>query len=219
MTQQEKVKEHVSRMMMTLGVKSVRMDDVATSLGMSKRTLYEMFGDKEELLYQCIRFFEEQSHLRCVNQVASLDNCLEVILVGIRDMVAVAPVMGRLHRNLRRFYPHVYARLEEGTQHRVKGGLRQWLMRCVEDGYMTSTSNCDFVVNILHNSVQGAMVYDDSETRDPLEIVSLMSYSLVIFIRGLCTPKGVEIIDRCFDKYFGNIPAPDTLIKEQEAAV
>ena len=54
MTQREKVVEHVSQMIMALGVKSVRMDDVAGSLGMSKRTLYEMFGDKEELLYQCM---------------------------------------------------------------------------------------------------------------------------------------------------------------------
>ena len=39
MTQREKVVEHVSQMIMALGVKSVRMDDVAGSLGMSKRTL------------------------------------------------------------------------------------------------------------------------------------------------------------------------------------
>jgi hypothetical protein len=30
----------------------------------------------------------------------------------------------------------------------------------------------------------------------------------VIFIRGLCTMRGIEIIDGCFDKYFGTLPKP-----------
>ena len=84
MTQQEKVVAHVSQMIMTLGVKSVRMDDVAASLGMSKRTLYEMFGDKEELLYQSMIYLMQQ-HRRCMSQsVADCENILEVLLRSVR---------------------------------------------------------------------------------------------------------------------------------------
>lgn len=39
------------QMFATQGIKSVRMDDIAQHLGVSKRTLYELFGDKEGLLY------------------------------------------------------------------------------------------------------------------------------------------------------------------------
>ena len=46
-------------MIKSLGVKSVRMDDVATSLGMSKRTLYEMFGDKEEIEAHLSKYLQE----------------------------------------------------------------------------------------------------------------------------------------------------------------
>ena len=37
-------------MFATQGIKAVRMDDIARSLGVSKRTLYEQFGDKQGLL-------------------------------------------------------------------------------------------------------------------------------------------------------------------------
>ena len=60
MTQKEKVIAHVAQMVLTLGVKSVRMDDVAQSLGMSKRTLYEMFGDKEELIFESVKYHSER---------------------------------------------------------------------------------------------------------------------------------------------------------------
>ena len=47
-TQREKIVDHVWQMIITMGIKAVRMDDVANVMGMSKRTLYEMFGDKED---------------------------------------------------------------------------------------------------------------------------------------------------------------------------
>ena len=36
------------------GIKSITMDDIAAALGISKRTLYEVFSDKESLLKECI---------------------------------------------------------------------------------------------------------------------------------------------------------------------
>lgn len=42
------------------GVKSVRMDDIANSLGISKRTLYEIYSNKEELLLEGVRLKEEE---------------------------------------------------------------------------------------------------------------------------------------------------------------
>ena len=45
-----RVVETASKSFMTLGIKAVHMDDIASSLSISKRTLYELFGDKEELL-------------------------------------------------------------------------------------------------------------------------------------------------------------------------
>ena len=69
MTQREKVVEQVSEMIKNLGLKSVRMDDVANTLGMSKRTLYEMFGGKDELLYESLCFMMDE-RLRKLSQIA-----------------------------------------------------------------------------------------------------------------------------------------------------
>ena len=63
------------------GIKSITMDDIATSLGISKRTLYEVFSDKETLLEECItegqkegmNFEECTCHLRkCIGSSAEM---------------------------------------------------------------------------------------------------------------------------------------------------
>ena len=51
------------------GVKSVRMDDIASRLGVSKRTIYELFGDRESLIVECVRHFyasQDEKHDRRV---------------------------------------------------------------------------------------------------------------------------------------------------------
>ena len=47
MTQRELIVEQAAKMFVNQGVKAVRMDDIAHELSISKRTLYELFGDKE----------------------------------------------------------------------------------------------------------------------------------------------------------------------------
>lgn len=211
MTQRELIVGQAAKMFVNHGVKAVRMDDIAHELSVSKRTLYELFGDKEELLYLCIKHFIEQGRARRERLISEIDNDLEIMLSSLRDMISVAPASARMRRNMRRFYPSVFKRLEEEVQQESRNDLKRWLGKCVERGYMEPTSDCDLVVKVLYESVQGMMLSDNFENENMLNIISTISYSILIFIRGLCTVEGIKIIDSCFDKYFGNISALDTL--------
>lgn len=210
MTQKEIIVEHAMKMFVAQGIKAVRMDDIAQELSISKRTLYELFGDKEELLYQSMLLYAQQNKSRRTRQIAELNDPLEIMLLSLRDMIEGAPTVSRMHRNMKRFYPRVVEKLHCDDVYE-KQNLKKWLNYCVARGYMTETSDCDFVVNIISQSVQGIMLPETFEARNSLELLSAMSYSLIIFIRGLCTVEGIEVFDRCYRCYFGNIPAPNTL--------
>ena len=211
MTQREIIIESASKMFVAQGVKAVRMDDIAQELSMSKRTLYELFGDKEELLYQSLLHFLVEGHKRRNEQCRSVENSLEIMLLCLRDMVAYAPVSCRLRTNLKRFYPSVFERLENDAHANSQSDLRRWVKECVASGYFTTTADSELVIRVLQDSVQGIMLVDKFDTVDNIHLVSKITYAIVIFIRGLCTVSGIEVIDRCFDKYFGNIQSIDTL--------
>ena len=211
MTQREIIIECASKMFVAQGVKAVRMDDIAQELSMSKRTLYELFGDKEELLYQSLLHFLVEGHKRRNEQCRSVENSLEIMLLSLRDMIAYAPVACRLRTNLKRFYPSVFERLENDAHANSQSDLRRWVKECVASGYFTTTADSELVIRVLQDSVQGIMLVDKFDTVDNVHLVSKITYAIVIFIRGLCTVSGIEVIDRCFDKYFGNIQSIDTL--------
>lgn len=211
MTQREIIIECASKMFVAQGVKAVRMDDIAQELSMSKRTLYELFGDKEELLYQSLLHFLVEGQKRRNEQCRSVENSLEIMLLCLRDMIAYAPVSCRLRTNLKRFYPSVFERLENDAHANSQSDLRCWVKECVASGYFTTTADSELVIRVLQDSVQGIMLVDKFDTVDNIHLVSKITYAIVIFIRGLCTVSGIEVIDRCFDKYFGNIQSIDTL--------
>ena len=65
----------------TKGIKSITMADIAAALGISKRTLYEVFEDKETLLREVILKNQEDKNEFLENLLAESTNVLEVILV------------------------------------------------------------------------------------------------------------------------------------------
>lgn len=208
MTTKEIIVDSATKMFVSQGIKAVRMDDIARELSISKRTLYELFGDKEELIYQSIKHHSQLLKARRDELISQTNNPLEAMIVALRDMIADAPVSCRLRRNILRFYPAVYQRLEKEMQSESRNTLSSWIKVCVEQGYFTTTADCDFVVRVLHDSAGGIIGADSYEANDHLEQMAMVSYSLVIFIRGLCTMRGIEIIDGCFNKYFGTLPKP-----------
>ena len=210
MTQKEIIVSRAAKMFMAEGVKSVRMDDIAHELSVSKRTLYELFGDKEELIYEAICHFEE-AHTRRSAICSEVGNELEAMLVSLRDMITRAPEVARVRRNLERFYPKVNMRLEANGMMRSKSELREWLAASINRGYLTPTANCDLVVDVLHNCVQGMLVVEYSDDTRSANVVSKVACSVLIFIRGLCTPEGLEVVDRCFSAYYNNICVSETL--------
>lgn len=205
MTQKENIIHHASKMFVEQGIKAVRMDDIAQELSISKRTLYEMFNDKEELIYQSIRYYSEEARERRLQYIRNISNSLEIMVLSLRDMIDGAPLAGRIRRNMRRFYPSVYERLEQDVQSKSKEDLERWVEACVENGYFEKSVKIRFAVDVLHHSVHGMLVNTLDEERPSNELVEMMSYSLLVFIRGLCTIEGQRIIDECTVKYFNNI--------------
>ena len=202
MTQRDNIIHHASKMFVEQGIKAVRMDDIAQELSISKRTLYELFGDKEELIFQSIKHYSEQARERRIKQILDLDNPLEIMVICIRDMIDAAPVAGRIRRNMRRFYPTVFAKLEEEVQATSQNDLKRWVSECLECGYFDRRIRSEYAIKLIHHSVHGVLVNTLHEETPSDELVSLISYSLRIFIRGLCTVEGQRVIDECTQKYF-----------------
>ena len=62
------------------GIRHVKMDDVAKELGISKRTLYEIFDKKEDLLYEGVKFYLGDRRTQMETKAQECKNVMEIIL-------------------------------------------------------------------------------------------------------------------------------------------
>lgn len=79
----DRIIETASEAFTAHGIKSITMDDIAASLSISKRTLYEVFQDKESLLTECILKRQEEMNTFLAETLANSKMFLKLYLYAI----------------------------------------------------------------------------------------------------------------------------------------
>ncbi len=199
--QRETIIKSAAEMFVEQGIKAVRMDDIARHIGVSKRTLYEMFGDKEELLYQCLSYYVQERDRRHAELGAQAQNVLEAMLLVFGDVMDSAEVSHRLQSNLRRFYPKVYERLV--AERCSRDGLEQFkvaLLRGVDEGYFQGVVDFNLAISLLRYSVEGLMLRKDVLLSHNMSTNDALVFLIVNFLRGISTERGMRFIDDFLEK-------------------
>lgn len=200
--QRESIIKSAAEMFVEQGIKAVRMDDIARHIGVSKRTLYEQFGDKEELLYQCLSYYSREQDRQHAELGARAENILEAMLLVFGKVMETAEVGLRLQSSLRRFYPRVYERIMD--EHRCRKGLDQFkvaLLRGVEEGFFLGGGvDFDLAITLLRYSVEGLVIRKDVLLSHNMSTNEALVFLIVNFLRGISTEKGVRFIDDFLEK-------------------
>ncbi len=201
MLEKEYIIERASEMFVANGIKSVRVDDIARGLGMSKRTLYEMFGDKEELLYLCMSYFlnKQRDEVNIITK-DSTATILDAMLHGFLNMMQYTEVNHRIMNNLQRFYPKIFSRIHAESGEVGRTNLKRAIQRCVEEGYFDTKFNMDLAITVLYYSAMGVIARQDFPYPEGVSQHEAFCHIIVCFFRGVATPKGLEVIDNFIAK-------------------
>ena len=196
MSKREIVIRRAAEMIAELGVKSLRVDDLAHDLGVSKRTLYEMFGDKEELLYHSLKFLFQKEADEVQQAVAESQSGIPALFDMFDAMMERGATRKRVMENLAKFYPMLYERVMTENRDYGLAVLRQRLLALVEEGLISEMVNIDLSVTMFYYTSMGLMrrngrlVLPNGVTEQ-----DAFRYTIVNFFRGIATLKGVEQID------------------------
>lgn len=189
------VKEHVvaaaAKAFMLKGVKTVRMDDIATGLSISKRTLYELFHDKEDLLLDVMKLHREEMMEYMGEVTSKANNVLEVLLKFYQRSAQDFQNTNRKFFEDMEKYPRVVAYIAESRKENLDAAM-EFYRKGVEQGIFRKDVNYDIV---------RAMVCEQMDILIRSEICKSYSlaeiYETVVFMhmRGISTEKGLDIVN------------------------
>lgn len=179
------------------GIKSIRMDDIANKLKMSKRTLYEIFEDKETLLKECILCHQYQNQKALEEIVNNSSNVLEVILKCYKGSIEM------YHKTNWKFfeeikkYPKVYEMIVNNREH-DNTIVTNFLKRGVDQGIFRSDVNFEIIHELLRQQMD-MLIY--SPVWRKFSFLDVYEAVIFIYLRGVVTTKGLEELDDFIYKY------------------
>ena len=104
----ERIVDTALRLFTDLGIKSVRMDDIASVCGISKRTLYEQFTDREHLVRQTIETYVKQQEAMLVGPMSRAENAIDEMWIMSGHGTEFKTSARNLMIDLLRFYPQIF---------------------------------------------------------------------------------------------------------------
>jgi TetR/AcrR family transcriptional regulator, cholesterol catabolism regulator len=178
------------------GIRSVSMDDIAAQLGMSKKTLYQYYADKEELVREVILAILEANKERCLADRKRADNAIHELFLAfdmVREMFSrMNPV---IIFDLEKYHPQVFKKFHE---HKYTF-LYQMIKNNLEKGVKEELYRDDLDVDILSRfRIESVMLAFNSEIfpNNRTHLVYIEEQLLDLFVYGISTQKGLKLIHK-----------------------
>lgn len=192
----ERILQEASQLFMKHGIRSVTMDDIARQMGVSKRTIYEKFRDKDELLVHCISMHHQHQLQHKKEVLLSSKNVLEVIFRIMFDVVESMNRVSPLFVNdLKKYHYKVWKEHILSFQKEHIKQLRDLISNGIEDRLFRSDINVEIVARMFNLQLQ-EMTNEDIFPHNQFSRAEVFENIIVNFTRGLATDKGIMIIEK-----------------------
>ena len=186
-----KVLEAAAKAFSEQGIKNVRMDDIANSISISKRTLYELFSDKEHLLKEVFLAHHKEMLEYIAKVVSGADNVLEIIFAFYkRKLGELGQTNPSFLRDLRK-YPNVIEFMKEARRESDKDAS-VYFQKGVEQGIFRSDINFEIINQATMMQLE-MLIYSNLTDNYPLP--EIYSEITILHMRGITTEKGQKMVD------------------------
>jgi len=190
----ERIVENASVLFFQKGVKSITMSDIANELGISKRTLYEVFRDKEELLETCICCHMSKGD-KAIEELA--EHSEDVIDSMMRIYAQALDEMRQMNHSvmfdLKKYHPNIYKKIEVNQRENVYL-LLPLLNKGVKQGLIRDDVNFEIILWLVKSQFR-ALINDDFLPKDKYSLNDFIQAIVLNFMRGIATTDGIKKVD------------------------
>lgn len=182
------------------GVKTVTMDEIATGLGISKKTIYQHFPDKDTLVYEVVEHFTAMDGLKWQELDQAYPDVIEKIAKVYEIMKdTLSDLNPRLLSEIKKYHPKAYELFQQYKERVMKKQLLQDMKRGVELGYFRSDIHLPLIADLREAEMD--LLLDPTFTSPfKMSFVELHYHLLDYFMRGICTEKGLKVYQKYLNK-------------------
>jgi AcrR family transcriptional regulator len=195
MEPQEKILKSSLALFFKYGIKHVTMDDIAKELGMSKKTIYQFYKEKDDLINQltAVELKEQECQFDDMNRNAK-DPIHEIMLISERMRIMMQNINPLFFLDLQKFYPAAYQRFQKFKEDCAYKNILINIKRGIEQGIYRSDLDPEFVSRLRLAQIDMVM-FGNYFSYDKIGLAKTNELILEIFIYGICTVKGHKLFN------------------------
>lgn len=171
--------------------------DIANTLSISKRTLYEIFQDKESLLMECVSRQQKETEKALQQVLNESENVLEVLLKFYKKSLEI------YHKTNKRFfedmskYPKVKAMVKHNHEENSENTVA-FFNKGIEQGIFRSDVNFEIINLLVREQVNILM---NTNLCSAYSFVEVYESIMFVYMRGISTERGQEILENFIKEY------------------
>lgn len=195
MEPQEKILKTSLELFFKYGIKRVTMDDIAKELGMSKKTIYQFYKEKDDLVNQlCEVEMKKQEKIFEDVTSQSMDPIHEIILISnnMREMMQnINPIF---FLDLQKFHPNAFKQIQKFKENCAYKDIIRNIKKGKEEGYYQSNIDEEFVARYRMSQID-MLMFGNYFSFEKISFTQSHQLLLDMFVYGICTLKGHRLIN------------------------
>ena len=183
-------------MFMRYGIRSISMDEIASQLGISKKTIYQFFTDKDALVEAVIDIELKDNERECFQHRERSENPVHEIFVATDMVLEMLKVMNpTLLFELQKYHPAASKKINDYKHKFLYKLIRENLDKGVAEGYYRPEINIDIITRFRIATV---FLTFNPELLPPgrHSLADIVKETTMNFLHGLVTPKGLKLIQK-----------------------
>jgi AcrR family transcriptional regulator len=178
------------------GIRSVSMDDVSKELGMSKKTIYQYFSNKSELVEKVLDYMHDQESKVCIDGDVTKMNAIDILLAVSQNVSKQMKDMNPINAfELQKYYPAIFREFVIKKRDHVFEQVKQNFSQGISEGIYRNDLDIDLVARLYIQKLV--------DVHDP-EFLSSVNFGFekvfqVMFdnhIRGIANAKGLAYYEK-----------------------
>ena len=188
----DKIVETALRMFNERGLKGATMDDIASELRMSKRTLYEAFAGKEELLTECLNLVQKHTNERHRQAHQRSGEPLLVAMYMLRTNALFIHKYRRLIEETERYYPEIHHRFLGAHTDGLREKMQYGMDYVRKQGYLRADADIDVAIDFFCALTQHKRLAKVGDRDDCIRRINEMCFT---YLRGLMNTETLARYD------------------------
>lgn len=185
----EKIIGVATELFRQLGVRSVTMDDIARQAGISKKTIYQEFKDKSQLVFEAFSAFLERDECKLQEMMDNKDGVIEHFIQMSKFIKEQYTDMNPLIlHEIKRYYPQSWKRFQEFKQNHAMKSMVEILERGKALGYFRKEINAEILAMMRLEQI--SFNYHLLPSASEFSMMELQLQIFDHFIHGVLTDKG-----------------------------